>query len=294
LEHGQNIPERHHLRFSCRVCNNKESFIDGKELDRHCQTHYDAAKGKANSPRSSRRSQSTGSRSSSGRSRSRSRSRDREHRRSPDHRRYSPDRRRGSPVRRSPDRNRGGGSGRPMQGQTSFTCHFCKDQFRTLSVRKNHMLREHEGLLFNCGFCTFVNMYRRDLLWHLREHHRKQGYSDEMMLREFVRWPKDLRKVVCIKCTESEANENATWLGVDPNEITKELEYHAEQRHSVTGHEVETCFSLQCSGCTDKFELPGELKYWDEHMETTPCKHRQRRSRYYTCHFAPQSGNFLP
>ena len=75
-----------------------------------------------------------------------------------------------------------------MQGQTSFTCHFCKDQFRTLSVRKNHMLREHEGLLFNCGFCTFVNMYRRDLLWHLREHHRKQGYSDEMMLREFVRY----------------------------------------------------------------------------------------------------------
>ena len=83
------------------------------------------------------------------------------------------------------DRNRGGG--RPVQGQQSFTCHFCKDQFRTLSVRKNHMLREHEGLLFNCGFCTFVNMYRRDLLWHLREHHRKQGYSDEMMLREFVR-----------------------------------------------------------------------------------------------------------
>ena len=62
-------------------------------------------------------------------------------------------------------------------------------------------------------------MYRRDLLWHLREHHRKTGYSDEMMLREMVKWPKDLRKVVCIKCTESEANENSTWLCCDPNEV---------------------------------------------------------------------------
>ena len=73
--------------------------------------------------------------------------------------------------------------------------------------------------VFFVGFCTFVNMYRRDLLWHLREHHRKTGYSDEMMLREMVKWPKDLRKIVCIKCTESEANENATWLCCDPNEV---------------------------------------------------------------------------
>ena len=72
LEHGQNVPERHHLRFSCRMCGNKESFSDPRELERHCQTHYDTAKG-YNPGRSPTRS--TGSRASSSRSRTRSRSR---------------------------------------------------------------------------------------------------------------------------------------------------------------------------------------------------------------------------
>ena len=81
------------------------------------------------------------------------------------------------------------------------------------------MLRDHQELLFQCALCTFHNMYRRDLIWHLREHHRKDGYSDEYLIREFVHWPKDLRKVMCIKCSETEAHETAIWLAVDPNEV---------------------------------------------------------------------------
>ena len=62
-------------------------------------------------------------------------------------------------------------------------------------------------------------------------------------------------------------------------QISKELTRHAEERHNVFGTEVETCFSLQCSGCTEKYELPGELKFWDEHMENMPCKNRRFKSR---------------
>ena len=186
MEHGRNIPERHHLRFSCRVCSNKESFSDPKDLERHCQIHYEAAKGSYVDPRS--RSQSTGrdSRSSS-RSRSRSprerdRSRTPERRwRSPPDRRSPPGRARSPPGRRSPPPGRrspppgrrspppssrrsysDGGLRTEVErdrenersdkgGRSVFTCHYCKDQFRTLSVRKNHMLREHERFLFNCG-----------------------------------------------------------------------------------------------------------------------------------------------
>lgn len=63
-------------------------------------------------------------------------------------------------------------------------------------------------------------MYRRDLVWHLREHHRKDNFSDEVLIREFVRWPKDLRKIQCGKCTESEAHDCAVWLAVDPNDVS--------------------------------------------------------------------------
>ena len=62
-------------------------------------------------------------------------------------------------------------------------------------------------------------------------------------------------------------------------QITKELKAHAGERHNIFDDEVESCFSLQCSGCTDKWELVGEIKDWDQHMEEVPCKNR-RRSRY--------------
>ena len=63
-------------------------------------------------------------------------------------------------------------------------------------------------------------MYRRDLVWHLREHHRKEhGFTDGQLVKEFVHMPKDLRKIICCKCSETEAHENAVWLAVDPNEV---------------------------------------------------------------------------
>lgn len=40
----------------------------------------------------------------------------------------------------------------------------------------------------------------------------------------------------------------------------------------MTGKDVEKIFSLQCSGCTEKFDMDGEIKYWDEHVETMACK----------------------
>jgi predicted small metal-binding protein len=118
-------------------------------------------------------------------------------------------------------------------------------------------------------------MYRRDLVWHLREHHRKEhGFTDAQLTKEFVHMPKDLRKIICAKCSETEAHENAVWLAVDPNEITKDLKIHANERHGVTGKEVDSCFRLMCMGCNDKFELDGEIKEWDEHMERQPCRNR--------------------
>ena len=43
------------------------------------------------------------------------------------------------------------------------------------------------------------------------------------LVKEFVHMPKDLRKVICIKCSETEAHENAVWLAVDPNEVCDEF-----------------------------------------------------------------------
>ena len=86
------------------------------------------------------------------------------------------------------------------------------------------ILLNHRELLFECALCTFANMYRRDLVWHLREHHRKEhGFSDGQLVKEFVHMPKDLRKIICIKCSETEAHENAVWLAVDPNEVCGEI-----------------------------------------------------------------------
>ena len=66
-------------------------------------------------------------------------------------------------------------------------------------------------------------MYRRDLAWHLREHHRK-NLPDDVLVREFVHWPEDMRKIMCGKCNESEAHDNAVWMGVDPNNVsTKQI-----------------------------------------------------------------------
>ena len=88
------------------------------------------------------------------------------------------------------------------------------------------ILLNHRELLFECALCTFANMYRRDLVWHLREHHRKEhGFSDGQLVKEFVHMPKDLRKIICIKCSETEAHENAVWLAVDPNEVCGEIFY---------------------------------------------------------------------
>ena len=102
----------------------------------------------------------------------------------------------------------------------SLSCHFCPDVFRTPAIRKNHMLHHHQKFLFQCGLCTFHNMYRRDLAWHLREHHRK-NLPDDVLVREFVHWPEDMRKIMCGKCNESEAHDNAVWMGVDPNNVSK-------------------------------------------------------------------------
>jgi len=120
-------------------------------------------------------------------------------------------------------------------------------------------------------------MYRRDLVWHLREHHRKDhGFSDGVLVKDFVHMPKDLRKVICVKCSETEAHESAVWLAIDPNQITKELKYHANERHGVTGKSVDSCYRLMCMGCNDKFELDAEIKEWDDHMERQPCRHKRQ------------------
>jgi hypothetical protein len=50
--------------------------------------------------------------------------------------------------------------------------------------------------------------------------------------------PKDLRKIICAKCSETEAHENAVWLAVDPNEdTTSKVGYHYPLLKSViTGY----------------------------------------------------------
>jgi len=63
-------------------------------------------------------------------------------------------------------------------------------------------------------------------------------------------------------------------------QITKDLKLHASERHGVSGKEVDSCFRLMCMGCNEKFELDGEIKEWDEHMERQPCRNKpQERVR---------------
>ena len=154
-------------------------------------------------------------------------------------------------------------------------------------------------------------MYRRDLAWHLREHHRK-NLPDDVLVREFVHWPEDMRKIMCGKCNESEAHDNAVWMGVDPNNVStkqiisstqfdsvrlsstqfgsfykflislqvmKELKAHASERHGIKDDNIDSCFTLCCSGCTVKFEMDGEIREWDDHMHDAPCKRGRKRSR---------------
>lgn len=243
LEHGQNVPQRHHFNLTCRICGPRVDFINEIDLEKHCQDHLEEAFGGGNRSRSRSRSSERSSRSRT---------------RSP------------SPTR-SPVNFR--------HGKNTLTCHFCPDQFRTLSIRKNHMLRDHQSLLFQCALCTFHNMYRRDLVWHLKQHHRKNDLSDQRLIKEYVHWPKDLRKIMCSKCSETEAHENAVWMAVDPNEITKELKAHADQRHGVTGKAIDDLYTLQCIGCSEKFELGREIKDWDDHMDRQPCRSRRSVSR---------------
>jgi len=219
LEHGQNVPQRNDFVFQCRICGPRALFDNERQLESHCKMHLDeVSRGASRSPSSDRSSVDRG------RSRSRSRSRSYSPRfqggggRPEGGRPGSGDRRPGSGDRESGG-NRGG-------AKSILRCHFCTDEFRTLAVRKNHMLRDHRELLFECALCTFANMYRRDLVWHLREHHRKEhGFSDGQLVKEFVHMPKDLRKIICIKCSETEAHENAVWLAVDPNEDTSKVGY---------------------------------------------------------------------
>lgn len=216
LEHGHNIPEKHHIRFTCRLCGSNGQFKDEKDLDRHCKSHYRNALTDSSRSRSP---ESSGSESASPIRRSRRRSRstsggssggdDRKRRRSGSY--------------KHPARGRPGSSDRstthsPVK-QQALSCHYCKDQFRTVSVRKQHMLRSHKTLLFQCELCTFVNMFKRDVLWHLREHHGREKFNDEVLMRNYVRWPKDMRKIVCIRCSDHEALEHALWLCRDPNEV---------------------------------------------------------------------------
>jgi len=273
LELGKNVPQRNDFIFQSRIHGPRRQFDDEHQLEANCQQFMkEVERGPSRSP-------------SSGSSRSRSRSRSyspRRQGRSPSPRRSpmrspvrSPVRggspRRGSPPRRSPPRG---------DRRSILRCHFCRDEYHTLAARKNHMLRDHRDLLFKCALCTFSNMYRRDMVWHLREHHRKDNrYTDDQLVKEFVYMPKDLRKIMDVKCSETEAHESGVWLAVDPNDISKDLELHAKDRHGITGKDVESCYRLMCMGCDVKFDFD-EIKEWDEHMEKQPCRTKPRDRSY--------------
>jgi hypothetical protein len=185
LEHGISVPKRSDFGFSCRVCPKRGNFDNEKELELHCQEHLEEAKNRQQ-PR---------------RRRSKSRSR-------------SPTPLASTSLAAAQE------SSFFRYGKSTLICHFCPDQFRSLASRKAHMLDAHEELLFQCELCTFHNMYRRDLIWHLREHHRKDRFGEEELVRNYISWPKDLRKVFCGKCTESEAHDTAVWMAVDPHEVS--------------------------------------------------------------------------
>ena len=64
-------------------------------------------------------------------------------------------------------------------------------------------------------------------------------------------------------------------------QITKELKAHAEKRHGYTGDNIESCYILGCAGCSEKFDMDGEIRDWDDHMAEQPCKRGRptKRSR---------------
>jgi len=127
LEHGQNVPQRNDFVFQCRICGPRALFDNERQLESHCKMHLDeVSRGASRSPSSDRSSVDRGS--NRGRSRSRSRS-------------YSPRMQGGRAG--SGDRENGGNRG---GAKSILRCHFCTDEFRTLAVRKNHMLRDHRGV----------------------------------------------------------------------------------------------------------------------------------------------------
>jgi hypothetical protein len=58
-------------------------------------------------------------------------------------------------------------------------------------------------------------------------------------------------------------------------------------KHGLFGAEVDRCYSLQCSGCQEKYHLDGELRDWDDHLDN--CHNRSHHSHQPQHHHHQQA-----
>ncbi len=86
------------------------------------------------------------------------------------------------------------------------------------------MFRTHKNDHFRCAECNFATTNRFELFVHLEKTHHLEGYPDDELLEKYIDMPRDLRKIMCLKCSDMDALENGQWLCRDPKQVN--TSYH--------------------------------------------------------------------
>jgi len=185
---------------------------------------------------------------------------------------------------------------------TVFNCFYCPEEFKTNSVRQQHISMQHDANMFACELkCTsFTANTRRQMLAHLDEIHyfyndpRRESKSEYLKLYSIP--PKDSRLVTCRLCKPCDNEENADlydenlvgiWLSQDLGALQTQLIKHIRTNHplksseltrlkqspsfthhsstSGNGFPLKIWFKLGCRLCNKTFSGRDAVKKWDDH-----------------------------
>jgi len=185
---------------------------------------------------------------------------------------------------------------------TSYNCFYCAEEFKTSSVRQQHMSMQHDANMFACELkCTsFTVNTRRQMLAHLDDTHyfyndpRRESKSEYLKLYSIP--PNDSRLVTCRLCKHSDYNDDddlydenlvGIWLAQNLDALQTQLIKHIRTNHpsksseltklkqspSFTHHSsksgnifpLKIWFKLGCRLCNKTFSGKDAVKEWDEH-----------------------------
>ena len=139
---------------------------------------------------------------------------------------------------------------------------------------KKHMEKKHEWMMFACceAACSFLSVWRRQVLTHLRVVHRVEPSEGTKAL---LRKPVSLAMVSC----EMRSCEDTVFLGRDVSVLQQKMSRHLGAVHGGLGPGLESsCFLLSCRGCTAQFTLEQDEE-WRRHMELCLQEGGQGRGR---------------